>query len=110
MGENVTEPLAEVTRAVLFDEPLATRKDTSHVEARRIRMGPGVAPGAHVHNGPVVGNIVEGSVVFQVEDGPASPRSPFRGRQHVRNRLSSARKHRRGGTGHGWNFTAVARR
>lgn len=30
-----------------------------------------LAPGAHVHNGPVLGHIVEGSVLFQVADEPS---------------------------------------
>lgn len=33
-------------------------------------MAPGVAPGAHTHNGPVFGSIESGAVEFQVEDGP----------------------------------------
>jgi quercetin dioxygenase-like cupin family protein len=68
----VAEALPGVSRDVLFDVPLAEVKNTSHVEARRIRMGPGVAAGLHVHNTPVVGNIAEGSVVFQIEGEPAT--------------------------------------
>jgi quercetin dioxygenase-like cupin family protein len=33
-------------------------------------MAPDVAAGAHVHNGPVFGHILTGSVTFQVKDGP----------------------------------------
>lgn len=62
----MSEPL---TRDVLFDVPIDPML-TQHIEARRIRMAAGFAPGPHTHNGPVVGNIVEGSVVFQVEDQP----------------------------------------
>jgi quercetin dioxygenase-like cupin family protein len=66
----------DVSRDVLFDVPLAQVKPTSHVEARRIRMGPGVAAGLHVHNTPVVGNIASGSVVFQIEGGPETVLRP----------------------------------
>jgi quercetin dioxygenase-like cupin family protein len=59
-----------ISRDVLFDVPIDPVQTTQHIEARRIRLAPGYAPGPHVHNGPVVGNIVEGSVVFQIEDEP----------------------------------------
>jgi len=72
----VAEALPDVSRDVLFDVPLGQPKNTTHVEARRIRMGPGVAPGLHVHNTPVVGTIAEGSVVFQIEGGPETVLRP----------------------------------
>lgn len=59
-----------VIRDVLFDVALEPVSVTQHVEARRIRIAPNHVAGPHVHNGPVVGNIVEGSVVFQIEDEP----------------------------------------
>jgi len=43
---------------------------------RQIRIVPGHAAGLHVHNGPVVGSIVEGSVTFQVEGEPESTLGP----------------------------------
>jgi quercetin dioxygenase-like cupin family protein len=39
-------------------------------------MLPGYPAGLHVHNGPVVGSIVEGSVVYQIEGEPASLLGP----------------------------------
>ena len=42
---------------------------TSAVQIRRITLQPGVAGGAHRHNGPVFGSIEAGSVVFQVDGG-----------------------------------------
>jgi quercetin dioxygenase-like cupin family protein len=57
-----------VTREVVLDVALLGLP-VDRVEVRRIRMAPNVAPGAHVHNGPVLGNVLEGSVLFQVEDG-----------------------------------------
>jgi quercetin dioxygenase-like cupin family protein len=58
-----------VTRDIVLDVRLGAPKDTHRVQARRIQMQPGVAAGLHVHNGPVVGSIVEGTVVFQVDGG-----------------------------------------
>jgi quercetin dioxygenase-like cupin family protein len=43
---------------------------TAAVEVRRITIAPGFAAGLHFHNGPVFGNIVEGSVIFQTEGEP----------------------------------------
>jgi len=43
---------------------------------RQIRIVPGHAAALHVHNGPVVGSIVEGSVTFQVEGEPESMLGP----------------------------------
>ena len=56
-----------ITRDVLLDARLARAKDTHRVQVRRIRIIPGHAAGLHVHNGPVVGSIVDGSAVYQVE-------------------------------------------
>ena len=65
-----------ITREVLLDVAVHPAKDTHRIEVRRIRIVPGHAPGLHVHNGPVVGSIVEGSVVFQVDGSPASVLGP----------------------------------
>jgi quercetin dioxygenase-like cupin family protein len=63
-------PEQPVTRAVLMDARLRQVKETSHVEIREIRILPGHAAGLHVHNGPVVGGIVQGSAIYQVEGQP----------------------------------------
>jgi quercetin dioxygenase-like cupin family protein len=65
-----------ITRDILLDVRLGQAKDTHRIEIRRIRIVPGHAGGLHVHNGPVVGSIVEGSVVFQVEGEPESVLGP----------------------------------
>lgn len=57
-----------MTREVVADVALAGLP-VDRVEVRRIVMAPDLAPGAHVHNGPVLGSIVAGSVLFQVEGG-----------------------------------------
>jgi quercetin dioxygenase-like cupin family protein len=46
------------------------------VEAQRIQLAPGLAPGAHVHNGPVFGCILHGGVILQVDDGPETRLGP----------------------------------
>lgn len=56
-----------ITRTTLADIALAQAKTIGRIETRRIRMPAGVAGGLHVHNCPVVGCIVEGSVAYQVE-------------------------------------------
>ena len=42
------------------------------VEVREIRILPGHPAGLHVHNGPVVGSILDGSVTYQIEGQPAA--------------------------------------
>lgn len=59
-----------VSRVVVMDAELPAPRSVGHVEVRRITMAPDVAAGAHVHNGPVFGHILTGSVTFQVEDRP----------------------------------------
>jgi quercetin dioxygenase-like cupin family protein len=65
-------PDQPISRVVLTDVRLRQVKDTGHVEIREIRIAPGHAAGLHVHNGPVVGSIVAGSVVYQIEGQPAT--------------------------------------
>ena len=65
-----------ITRQVVLDARLAQAKATDHVEVRRIRIVPGHVGGLHVHNGPVLGSIVEGSAIFQIEGEPQSVLSP----------------------------------
>ena len=65
-----------ITRDVLLDARLAQAKDTHRVQVRRIRIVPGHAAGLHVHNGPVVGSIVDGSAVYQVEGEPETVLRP----------------------------------
>jgi quercetin dioxygenase-like cupin family protein len=57
-----------VTRELVLEAALGAQ-EVERVEVRRITMAANLALGAHVHNGPVLGSIVEGSVLFQVEDG-----------------------------------------
>jgi quercetin dioxygenase-like cupin family protein len=61
-----------ISRLVLLDARFPQVKDTGRVEIHEIRIRPGHAVGLHVHNGPVVGSILAGSAVYQVEGQPAS--------------------------------------
>jgi quercetin dioxygenase-like cupin family protein len=65
-----------VTRTVVLDARFAQPKTTERVEIRRITILPNHAAGAHVHNTPVVGSILKGSVIFQVEGEPPSTLRP----------------------------------
>ena len=65
-------PEQPLTRTVLMDARLGQVKDISHVEIREIRILPGYAAGQHVHNGPVVGSILAGSAIYQIEGQPDS--------------------------------------
>ena len=48
----------------------------TRIQARRIRMLPNHPAGLHTHNGPVVGSIVEGSVIFQIDGDDAQVLGP----------------------------------
>ena len=63
---------APVVRTTLQVTRLDPAHRTAAVEVRRITMAPGVAAGLHVHNCPVFGHIVEGSVHFQVDGEPVT--------------------------------------
>jgi len=63
-------PEQPLTRTVLMDARLRRVKESGHIEIREIRILPGHAAGLHVHNGPVVGSILRGSAVYQVEGQP----------------------------------------
>jgi len=65
-------PEQPLTRTVVMDARLGQVKDISHVEIREIRILPGYAAGPHVHNGPVVGSILAGSAIYQIEGQPDS--------------------------------------
>lgn len=57
---------AEVTREVVLQAPVGGLV-TDRVEVRRITLPPDTAAGAHFHNGPVVGCVLTGTVLFGVE-------------------------------------------
>jgi len=70
------EAIPPVTRSVLLDQLLPVPQSTNRVEVRRITIAPGHAGGLHVHNGPVFGNIENGSAVYQIEGEAASVLGP----------------------------------
>jgi quercetin dioxygenase-like cupin family protein len=71
-NELETEPKEPVSRTTVMTAHLDPPALTDRVEIRRIRIQPNTAAGAHVHNGPVVGSIIDGSVIYQAAGGPAT--------------------------------------
>jgi quercetin dioxygenase-like cupin family protein len=61
------QDFSAVTRTIEMTAELSPVVAAERIEVRRIRMPAGVAAGLHVHNGPVVGNIVSGKVAYQIE-------------------------------------------
>jgi mannose-6-phosphate isomerase-like protein (cupin superfamily) len=73
MSDAESQPISRETLLVArFD---ATRA-VDHVEFRRITIAPGFTVGTHVHNGPVVGSILDGSAVYQIEGEPERVLNP----------------------------------
>jgi quercetin dioxygenase-like cupin family protein len=64
-------PDQPISRAVVLDARFDRPVLTSRVEVREIRILPGQAAGLHVHNCPVVGSVLTGSVIYQIEGGEA---------------------------------------
>ena len=67
MSSSSSEP---VTREVVLDARFEVPKNTARVEVRRITIAPDHAGGLHIHNTPVVGNIIAGSAIYQIEGQP----------------------------------------
>ncbi|MGO4618238.1 cupin domain-containing protein [Nocardia sp. 2YAB30] len=67
MAEVGGQGLSAVSRTAVLDVVLARTKPTARVEVRRIEMPAGTAAGLHVHNCPVFGSIVAGSVAYRIE-------------------------------------------
>lgn len=65
-----------ISRDVVLDVHLPAVKPTARIEVRRIHLEPGVAPGFHTHNGPVVGSVIEGSVIYQIDGEPENVLGP----------------------------------
>ena len=72
------EPTPEqpISRTVVLDARFERVKAAERVEVREIRILAGHAAGVHVHNGPVLGSILEGSAIYQIEGQPESVLKP----------------------------------
>ena len=71
MAEDV---LSAMSRELVLD--VSATKNLARVETRRIGMHGGLAAGLHIHNCPVVGSIVAGTVAFQIEGQPETVLKP----------------------------------
>src|SRR5262245_20715871 len=65
-----------ISRVVLADVALLQAKSVERIETRRIEIPAGVAVGLHVHNCPVVGTIMAGSVAYQIDGEPEAVLNP----------------------------------
>jgi quercetin dioxygenase-like cupin family protein len=65
-----------LTREIVMDLRLPATVPVDRIEVRRIEMLPGHPAGLHIHNGPVLGSVVDGSVTYQVEGEPESVLGP----------------------------------
>jgi quercetin dioxygenase-like cupin family protein len=72
------EPTPEqpISRTVVLDARFERVKAAERVEVREIRILAGHDAGVHVHNGPVLGSILDGSAIYQIEGQPESVLKP----------------------------------
>lgn len=63
-------PAPAITREILPTAQIAGEKLVDRVEIRKISISANQKPGAHIHPCPVVGYIISGAIVFQVEGQP----------------------------------------
>lgn len=63
-------PDQPIVRDIVLDVTLPATLPVSRIQARRITILPDHPAGLHIHNGPVVGSVVAGSVFFQIEGQP----------------------------------------
>ncbi|MFL6604959.1 MAG: hypothetical protein ACJ8R9_26985 [Steroidobacteraceae bacterium] len=72
-GEQVdptAAPSATISRKTLMTASIDGQKTVDRVEVREIYIPAHQKPGAHIHPCPVVGNIVMGTILFQVDGQP----------------------------------------
>jgi len=60
---------SQQTVAMIFQQSLAIEGERN-VAAATVEYGPGAASAPHRHSGPVLGYVLEGSMIMQVSDGP----------------------------------------
>lgn len=66
----------EIRRDALLRADLGAITPVTSVQATRIELPPGRRGGRHMHPVPVVGYVVSGRIVYQLEGGPARTLSP----------------------------------
>jgi quercetin dioxygenase-like cupin family protein len=67
---NISEA-AQVARHDLFTAALDHGRQVDRVEIKRIDLAPSQPTGPHRHPCPVVGHVVSGTILFQIEGHPA---------------------------------------
>ena len=65
--KNLENAYSPVVRTPLLTAVLDSPKTVARIEIRRVEMSPNIASGPHLHPCPVVGMILEGSVLFGVD-------------------------------------------
>jgi len=68
--ENTENALSPVVRTQLLFALVEGSKIVARIEIRRVDMAPNLASGPHLHPCPVIGVILQGSILFQVEGEP----------------------------------------
>jgi len=56
-----------VNREILLEAAISPAKEIDHVTVQRITMQPNTVGGAHIHSEPLLGAIVSGSAILQIE-------------------------------------------
>jgi len=69
--EPVTGPDRAVARTALLTAALKDAGSIARVEVKRVTLSPGFASGLHLHSCPLVGVVVDGSILFQIDGEPS---------------------------------------
>lgn len=69
LTQQATSP-PSIVRKPLLDAQLASDKSVHHVQIVSIDFEPSQKTGAHVHPIPVIGYVVKGTIVFQIDGEP----------------------------------------
>lgn len=71
VGDQRPDPSAQpISRKPLLTAVFEESKNVQRVEVKRIELEPGLHAPLHLHPCPVVGLIVKGSIIFQIEGQP----------------------------------------
>ena len=71
MAITETPAAGQILRQDLLTAALGSGQAVDRVELKRVELAPGQSTGPHRHPCPVVGHILSGSILFQIEGRPA---------------------------------------